>query len=50
MDTRATGETSTEEHPARHEDRSTWIFTAYVISGIVFFGVLAYFASTYFAK
>jgi hypothetical protein len=49
MEPRATGAKSAE-HPVRHENRNTWIFTAYAISGIVFFGVLAYYAAVYFAK
>ena len=48
MEARATGKSA--EHPVRHENRNTWIFTAYAISGIVFFGVLAYYAAVYFAK
>jgi hypothetical protein len=49
MDTKATGEKSNSSL-VPHEDRNTWIFTAYAICGIVVFGVLAYYASLYFAK
>jgi hypothetical protein len=33
----------------KREDRNTWIFTAYAICGIACFGVIAYYASMYFA-
>ena len=41
---------SADQSTVRHEDRNTWIFTAYTICGIVFFGVLAYYTSLYLAK
>ncbi|MGA9475426.1 MAG: hypothetical protein WBV36_23380 [Terriglobales bacterium] len=41
---------SVDQSTVRHEDRNTWIFTAYAICGIVFFGVLAYYTSLYLAK
>jgi hypothetical protein len=50
MDANATGEKSANSCLVHKEDRNTWIFTAYVICGIAFFGVLAYFASVYFAR
>ena len=50
MDAKATGEKSANSGLVHREDRNTWIFTCYVICGIMFFGVLAYFASVYFAK
>lgn len=50
MDSPATGEKSAEQSTIRHEDRNTWIFTGYAICGIVFFGVLAYYTSMYFAR
>lgn len=53
MDSPATGEKSATQsavHSAHHEDRNTWIFTGYAICGIVFFGVLAYYTSMYFAR
>jgi hypothetical protein len=49
----ATGEKSANQstvHEVQHEDRNTWIFTGYAICGIVFFGVLAYYTSMYFAR
>jgi hypothetical protein len=49
MDAPATGTKSGDPQPVQHEDRNTWIFTVYAICGIVFFGVLAYYASLYFA-
>ncbi|MGA8297925.1 MAG: hypothetical protein WCB53_11830 [Terriglobales bacterium] len=48
-ESRATGQ-SAEEHVVHHENRNTWIFTAYAICGVVFFGVLAYYTSLYLAK
>jgi hypothetical protein len=50
MDAPATGVKSTEQSSVRHEDRNTWIFTAYAICGILFFAVLAYYTSMYFAR
>jgi hypothetical protein len=50
MDSQATGAKSANQNSVRHEDRNCWIYTAYAICGIVFFGVLAYYASVYFAK
>lgn len=50
MDAKAAGEKSTNSGLVRKEDRNTWIFTCYVMCGVVFFVVLAYFASVYFAK
>lgn len=32
------------------EGRNVWIVTVYSITGLAFFGVLAYYISTYFAK
>jgi hypothetical protein len=47
-------QTSTSnETPAKHypkEGRNVWIVTVYGIGGLVFFGVLAYYISNYFAK
>jgi hypothetical protein len=50
MDAPATGTKSENPQSVQHEGRNTWIFTAYAICGIAFFGVLAYYASLYFAK
>ena len=50
MDSPATGEKSANQGTVHHEDRNTWIFTGYAICGIVFFGVLAYYTSMYFAR
>jgi hypothetical protein len=50
METKATREKSVNSSVVHHEDRNTWIFTAYAICGIVFFLLLAYYASVYFAK
>jgi hypothetical protein len=50
MEVPATGEKSAEQSRVRHEDRGTWIFTAYAICGLAFFGVLAYYTSVYFAR
>jgi len=48
-----TGEKSASQsqvHSVHHEDRNTWIFTGYAICGLALFGVLAYYASQYFAR
>ena len=50
MDTPDTVAKSGEQHPIPREDRNTWIFTCYAICGIAIFGVMAYFASVYFAR
>jgi hypothetical protein len=34
---------------AKHEGRGTWVLTAYCISGLVLFGILAYFVSDFIA-
>ena len=43
---------SSQAKPRIHlkEGRNVWILTVYTISGLAFFGVLAYYISTYFAK
>ena len=50
MDAPAIATKSENSQPCQREDRNTWIFTAYAICGIVFFGVLAYYTAMYFAK
>jgi len=52
MDSPATGGKSAEQtvRSVHHEDRNCWIYTGYAICGIVFFGVLAYYTSMYFAR
>ena len=49
MDAPATETKSGNPPSVQNEDRSTWIFTAYAIGGIAFFGVCAYYAALYFA-
>jgi hypothetical protein len=40
--------TSTQQSPARHhEGRGAWVLTAYGISGLALFGLLAYFISDF---
>jgi hypothetical protein len=39
--------TTTSQH--HHEGRGAWVLTAYGISGLALFGVLAYFVSDFFA-
>ena len=39
--------TPKKQHP--HEGRGAWVLTAYGISGLALFGVLAYFASDFIA-
>jgi hypothetical protein len=41
-------ESSTTHH--HHEDRNVWVLTAYGISGLALFGVLAYYFSQYIAN
>jgi hypothetical protein len=50
MDAKVTREKSVNSSAVHREDRNTWIFTAYAICGIVFFLVLAYYASVYLTK
>jgi hypothetical protein len=50
MDAPAAVTKSENPQPVQREDRNTWIFTVYAICGIVFFAVLAYYASLYFAQ
>jgi hypothetical protein len=49
MDAQATVTKSENPQPCQREGRNTWIFTCYAICGIVFFGVMAYYAAMYFA-
>jgi hypothetical protein len=42
MDPSTTGVKSTEERPVRQKDRNIWIVTAFAVSGVLFFGVLAF--------
>jgi hypothetical protein len=41
---------STSKAPIKHEDRNTWVLTAYGITGLTLFGVLAYYVSTFIAR
>ena len=50
MDSPATGGKSATQSTVHHEDRNCWIYTGYAIVGIVFFGVLAYYTSVFFAR
>ena len=34
----------------RYEDRSVWVLTAYGISGLALFGILAYFISDFLSR
>ena len=50
MDDPATGtkpEVSSSGKTSHYEDRNTWVLTTYVISGLVFFGVLFYYIAQY---
>ena len=38
---------STTTRPHQHEPRGAWVFTAYGISALALFGVLAYFFSDF---
>ncbi|HXZ30695.1 MAG TPA: hypothetical protein VEH30_00320 [Terriglobales bacterium] len=52
MDDRALGKSSStavssQSSPSVRESRGVWVLTAYGISGLVLFGVLIYYFSTY---
>ena len=44
----AASETSHKQYPK--EGRNVWIVTVYAITGLAFFGVLAFYISNYFAR
>jgi hypothetical protein len=50
MDAPADATKSNNSQPIPRENRNTWIFTGYAICGLALFGVLAYYASLYFAQ
>jgi hypothetical protein len=41
---------STSKPAVKHENRSVWVLTAYGISGLTLFGVLAYYISDFIAR
>jgi hypothetical protein len=41
---------SPEVRNSRHEGRNVWVLTAYGISGLALFAVLAYFFSSYVTR
>ena len=43
----STEQSSTTTHAIHHEGRGAWVLTAYGISGLALFGVLAYFISDF---
>jgi len=45
----SSGQSSTSPTTHKHEGRGAWVLTAYGISGLALFGVLAYFFSQYVA-
>ena len=53
MDSRAPESSSSAVSPSlgpksrRHEDRNFWVLTAYGISGLALFGILAYYVSDF---
>jgi len=52
MEDRAPVVSSTEQYssrnkPIQHEGRGAWVLTAYGLSGLALFGVLAYYFSVY---
>ena len=54
MEGMAQGTSSSASNPRtsgtkHHEGRSVWVLTAYGISGLALFGVLAYYISSYIA-
>jgi hypothetical protein len=53
MEERALGNASTSaanEHAAKTSHRNVWVVTAYGITGLAVFAVLAYYLSTYLAR
>jgi len=46
MEQKASSATTRANVP-HHEGRNVWVLTAYAISGLALFGVLAYFFSSY---
>ena len=53
MDDQALGSSAvsaTKSGETKHEDRSVWVLTAYGISGLALFGVLAYYFSDFIAR
>ncbi len=49
MNAPATGTKSKDPRPAQIDNRKLWIVTVYAVSGIMFFGVMAYYAASYLA-
>jgi hypothetical protein len=43
-------QSSTQQAARHHEGRGAWVLTAYGISGLALFGVLAYFFSDFIAR
>lgn len=51
MEQRAPGDSSSSTiKPRKHEGRNVWVLTAYGISGLALFGVLAYYFSAYITR
>lgn len=55
MENQAASSSSSATEPATksktpHEDRSVWVLTAYGISGLALFGVLAYYFSEFLTR
>jgi hypothetical protein len=52
MDSRAQGTPAVSTSNSGHEKcpRSVWILTAYSVSGLALFGVLAYYFASYMAR
>jgi hypothetical protein len=53
MDDRALGDSSSstiKSAQPQREGRNVWVLTAYGISGLALFGVLAYYLSTYLTQ
>ncbi|HEY7095199.1 MAG TPA: hypothetical protein VH437_00625 [Terriglobales bacterium] len=41
---------TTSKAPCKHEGRNVWVLTAYGISGLALFGILAYYVSQFLAR
>lgn len=52
MEQRATSSSSVPANSSAAKDahRNVWVVTAYAISGLALFGILAYYLSTYLAR
>jgi hypothetical protein len=50
MEQRATGTTSANSSTPHREGRNVWVLTAYGVSGLILFGILAYYFSDFVTR